>query len=542
MEKVKKKVDAVSIVVIVSLALALVIFVAFPVLKVFVYPSIKEYLAILTRPRSLTAMKNSLFITVLSTLTATLIGFIYAFAMNYTRMPGKKLLDNLTLLPLLSPPFVVALAWILLFGGRGLITRQLLGIRGSIFGWHGLWLVQSFAFFPYAYLIIDGVLKKLDPSLEYAAKNAGAGGFHVFRTVTLPLALPGLLNAAILIAIYVLADFGNPILIAGGWPVLPTEIYGRISGHYDLAGAAGLSAVLLIPALGLFLFNRRLLKGKSFVTVTGRGMGLERPLVAPLTQWCLFIFCMIIATIIVLVYGTLLMGAFVKIWGINWSPSLEHWRILRGVRGDSLWNSIRFALLAGLGAAFFSVFAAYFIYRNVFRGRRILDFLSLLPAAIPGIFLGVGFLLAFNAPPLALGGTAAIIILGLMVWNIPLGYQSCTAALEQLGSDIEEAAVSLGANPFRVFRDVIMPLLRTPFLSGFIMGFLRSITNLSIVMFLISPGKSVATVEVLDLIQYAELGPGVTLTVILFGIALAVVGISKGLLGLSTRRMAGLRS
>ena len=542
MEKIRQKVDAVSIAVIVSLALFLMIFVALPVIKVFIYPSIKEYLAILTRPRSLTAMKNSLFITVLSTLTATSIGFVYAFAMNYTKMPGKKLLDNLTLLPLLSPPFVVALAWILLFGSRGLITRQLLGIRGSIFGWHGLWLVQSIAFFPYAYLIIDGVLKGLDPSLEYAAKNAGAGGFYVFRTVTLPLALPGLLNAAILVAIYVLADFGNPILIAGGWPVLPTEIYGRISGHYDLAGAAGLSAVLLIPTFGLFMINRSLIKGKSFVTVTGRGMGLARPLVTPLTQWCLFTFCLIIAIIISLVYGTLLAGAFVKIWGINWTLSLEHWRILSGIRGESLWNSIRFALLAGLGASVFSVFAAYFIYRNTFLGRQVLDFLSLLPAAIPGIFLGIGFLLAFNAPPLALGGTATIIVLGLLIWNIPLGYQSCASVLEQLGQEIEEAAVNLGANPLRVFRDVVMPLLRTPFLSGFIMGFLRSITNLSIVMFLISPGKSVATVEILDLIQYAELGPGVTLTVVLFGIALTVVGISKVILGLTARRAVGFRS
>lgn len=541
MEKVTKKLDAVSVAIIVSLGLALIFFVAFPVIKVFVYPSIKEYLTIITRPRSLTALNNSLFITVLSTSTATLIGFIYAFAMNYTKMPGKKFFDGLTLLPLLSPPFVVALAWILLFGGRGLITRQLLGIRGSIFGWHGLWLVQSIAFFPYAYLIIDGVLKGLDSSLEYAAKNAGANGFHVFRTVTLPLALPGLLNAAILIAIYVLADFGNPIFIAGGWPVLPTEIYGRISGHYDLAGAAGLSAVLLIPAFLLFLLNRVLIKGKSFVTVTGRSMGLEKPLVAPLTQWCLFIFCAILATIVILVYGTLLLGAFFKTWGVNWSLSLEHWRILTGVRGESLWNSVHFAFLAGLGAALFAMLLAYFIYGKAFWGRRVLDFLSLLPAAIPGVFLGVGFLLAFNAPPLALGGTAAIVILGLMVWNIPLGYQSCTAALEQLSPEIEEAAVSLGANDVKVFKDVIIPLLRTQFLSGFIMGFLRSVTNLSIVMFLISPGKSVATVEVLDLIQYGELGRGVTLTVVLFGIALVVVGISRVFLGVSGRRAAGFR-
>ena len=527
MRRLKVHIEPLNALIIAVLAAVLIIFVLLPVLKVFSYPSLGEYAKIVTKSRTLRAIKNSFFITCLSSLTATLLGFVFAYAMNYTAMPGKRVFNTLVLLPLLSPPFVVALAWVLLFGGHGLITRQLLGIRGSIFGWHGLWIVQSVAFFPYAYLIIDAVLRGIDPDLEYAAKNAGAGGFYVFRTVTLPLALPGVLNALVLIAIYVLADFGNPILIAGGWPVLPTEIYGRISGHYDLAGAAALSSILLLPTLVLFGLNRFLLRGKSFITVTGRGGGLERPLVGSTTQWALFGFCAFLSGIITLVYGTLLAGAFVKIWGINWTPSLENFGVLKGVRGDSLLNSLFFAFLAGLGAAIFSVFASYFIYKKGFLGKRFLDFLSLLPAAIPGVFLGVGFLLAFNAPPLRLSGTAAIIILALMVWNIPLGYQACTAGLEQIGSEIEEAATNLGANSARVFKDTIFPLLRAPFLSGFIMGFLRAITNLSIVIFLISPGKSVATVEILDLIQYAELGPAVALTVILFTIALSVVGLAR---------------
>jgi iron(III) transport system permease protein len=538
-EQVRSKLDLLAIFVIILLALVLLTFVILPIIKVFIYPSIKEYIDILARHRSLRAMQNSLFITVMSTLTATLMGFIYAYAMNYTNMPGKRFLKGVILLPLLSPPFIVALAWILLFGGQGLITRQLLGWRGSIFGWHGLWAVQSIAFFPYAYLIINGVLEGIDANLEYAAKNAGANGFYVFRTVTLPLALPGLLNAAILIAIYVLADFGNPIVIAGGWPVIPTEIFGRISGHYDLAGAAGLSAVLLLPAFGLFLLSRMILKGKSFITVTGRGAAQERPLVTGPTKWAFFSFCLFIVILIVLVYGTLVTGAFVKTWGINWSPSLEHLQVLWGARGKSLYNSLFYSFFAGLGAAVFAVLAAYFIYGRAFWGKRVLDFTSLLPAAIPGIFLGVGFLLAFNAPPIVLGGTAAIVILGLMVWNIPLGYQACTAGLEQIGSEIEEAAINLGANPLRVFKDTILPLLKTPFLAGFIMGFLRSITNLSIVIFLIAPGKTVATVAILDLIQYAELGSAVTLAVALFGVALVVVGIAQILLGRGLRELMG---
>jgi len=524
------KIDLVHLIIII-LGIILFIFVVFPILKVFSYPSIEGYVHILSKSRSLRAIQNSLFITLISTTTATFIGFIYAYTMRYTNVPGKKFFKFISLLPLLSPPFVVALAWILLFGRRGLITYELFQTHWSIFGWKGLWLVQSIAFFPYAYLIIDGVLKEIDPSLEYAAKNAGANGFYVFRTITLPLALPGILNAAILVGIYVLADFGNPIVIAGSWPVLPTEIFGRISGHYDLVGATGLAAVLLIPTFGLFVLNRTILGGKSFVTITGKGTGLEKPLITGTVKWILFGFCLFIILIIISVYGILLIGSFTKTWGIDWSFSLNNWYILFGTKSKCLYNSIIYALFAGGGAAVFSLFATYFIYGKNFTGKKILDFLVILPAAIPGIFLGVGFLLAFNNPPLLLTGTPLIIILGLMVWNIPLGYQACTANFEQISSEIEEGAINLGANSIQVFKDIMFPLLKSPFLAGFIMGFLRSITNLSIVIFLISPGNNTATAEILSLIQYAELGPAIAICIALFGIALLVIGITQLFLG-----------
>ena len=330
-----------------------------------------------------------------------------------------------------------------------------------------------------------------------------------------------------------LADFGNPIVIAGSWPVLPTEIFGRISGHYDLVGATGLAAVLLIPTFGLFVLNRTILGGKSFVTITGKGTGLEKPLITGTAKWILFGFCLFIILIIISVYGILLIGSFTKTWGIDWSFSLNHWYILFGTKVRSLYNSIIYALFAGGGAAVFSLFATYFIYGKNFTGKKILDFLVILPAAIPGIFLGVGFLLAFNNPPLLLTGTSLIIILGLMVWNIPLGYQACTANFEQIASEIEEGAINLGANSIQVFKDIMFPLLKSAFLAGFIMGFLRSITNLSIVIFLISPGNNTATAEILSLIQYAELGPAIAICIALFGIALLVIGITQLFLGRS---------
>lgn len=499
----------------------LAIFVLFPVFRILLYPKLKDYMIMLSRPGSIRAIKHSFFITPLSTLTVLCLGYIFAYAQHYTNMPGKRVFKFFALLPILSPPFIIALSWILLFGPHGFITN-FLGIRWNIFGWRGLWMVQSIAFFPYAYLLIAGVLEGIDSNLEFAAGNLGANGLRTFWSITLPLSSPGLVNAALMVAIGVFSDFGNPILIAGGWPVLPTEIYRRVIGYNDLEGAAALCAVLLVSTLILFLVARKGLSSRSYVTITGSAIQTEKPLVGGITKWLLFGFCSFFSLLILLVYGTLAVGAFTETWGVNWSLTLKYWRVLRGSSG--LPNNLLLALLAGLGASFFSLFASCFIYKRRFVGKQFWDFVTLLPTAIPGIFLGIGFLLAFNTPPFVLTGGLVIMVLSLLVWNIPLAYQANIAILEQIGPEIEEAALNLGASLMRAFGNVTVPLLRTSFLSSFTMGFLRAVTNLSIVIFLISPGQTTATVQILGSVRYGELGIAAVLATALFATALLIVG------------------
>jgi len=491
-----------------------------------------QYINAITRPLALRALRNSLFITVISTISSVLVGFLYAYAMNYTKIPGKTFFHIISVLPLLSPPFVVALAWILLFGPRGLITYSLLRVRWNIFGWQGLWLVQTLAFFPYAYLVIDNVLSSIDPTLEYAAVNLGGTGKQTFLTITVPLALPGILNAALLNAIYILADFGNPIVIAGSWPVLPTTIYGLISGHYDVHSAASLSTMLLLPSIIFYIISRSALGSKSYVTVTGRSSGLSKKLVSPTTTVMLFVFCSLVAFIIIVVYGVLLVGAFTETWGLKWALTLRHWSALSGTALQSLINSLICAIIAGFGAALLGLMGAQFIHKRFGHIMRFWDFTFVLPAAIPGIFLGIGYLLAFNAPPIVLSGTLFILILALLVWNIPIAYQTCVAAIKQIGDEIPYAAISLGASSVRAFLSTVAPLLRGPFAYGFVMGFLRAITNLSIVIFLIGPGRNVATVHIMNLIQYAEIPRAVVLTVALFGVAIIVAVLAQIVLGI----------
>src|ERR1700716_379955 len=253
------------------------VFIVLPQVQVVLVPGLAGYVAFFREgPNWLNATRNSVTVMLLSTTTAVLLGFVYAYAMVYSRMPWKPLFRLLAVLPMLSPPFVVAASYILLFGPRGLITYNLFGQSPNILGVYGLWGVQTIAFFPYAYQLIADVLARSDSRLEQAARNLGAGPWTVFTTVTLPLARPGLLAATLLVAIYVLEDFGNPALIAGQYTVLPTLAYGLISGFGDFAGAAVVSTILLAMATLLYVLRLRLQGGRSYVTIVGRGSTVPR--------------------------------------------------------------------------------------------------------------------------------------------------------------------------------------------------------------------------------------------------------------------------
>ncbi|RKX73015.1 MAG: iron ABC transporter permease, partial [Spirochaetes bacterium] len=210
--------------------LSLAVFVLYPILRVFTFPSLKDFLNVPFNPRYIRAIRNSLIMMFLSTTTATLFGFLFAYTFTRTDVPLKKVFKFISLLPLFSPPFMVAFSYLMMFGKNGLITAHLLGLRVNIFGWHGLWLSETIAFFPVAALVMEGVLQSISPSLEYAGRNLGATGFTLFRTVTFPLARPGVAGAALLVSILILADFGNPIMIAGDFSVLATEAWLRVEG------------------------------------------------------------------------------------------------------------------------------------------------------------------------------------------------------------------------------------------------------------------------------------------------------------------------
>ena len=508
--------------VVVACAALLAVFVVWPQVQVVLAPGAGGYVDFLRERLWVRPLVGSLEVMALSTTSAVLLGFVYAYAMVYSDMPLKPFFRLVGILPLLSPPFVVAAAYILLFGPRGVVSYGVFHRSPNVLGLGGIWGVQTIAFFPFAYQLIADVLARSDARLEQAARNLGAGGLAIFRTVTLPLARPGLLAAVLTTAIYVLEDFGNPALIGGRFEVLPTQAYGLVTGFGDFAGAAAVSTILLVLALGLYGARVRLEGRASYVTVTGRASSMPRPPQPPALSWACFAACLLLAGLILLVYGVLAVSAVTAAFPGNLTPTLDHFAYV-GAHGDSLRNTLVYSLLAACGCALFAALLAFCVQRRTWPGRRAVDLVAILPAAVPGIFFGIGYATAFNQRWLDWLDRGALITISLLFWNVPVGYQAAVAGLQQIDRSIDEAAAALGASSLRGFAGVLLPMLRGALTTGFVTAFVRATTTLSVVIFLFTPGTTVATITIFQLVNDFDWGGATAFTVADVGLAVLVL-------------------
>lgn len=504
------------------------VFTIYPVIKVMLKPDLADYARLFTSTRWASAIENSLYMTLVSTLSCTAVAFVFAYVITRLEAPLKKIFRFVALLPIVSPPFIVALSYIILFGRQGLITKDLLGLSVIIYGRTGLWAVQTVTFFPYAYAVIYGVLRSIPRGLEYAAYNLGASRWQVFRDVVFPLARPGIAGGALVAAMSVITDFGNPMIVGGGMALLPTEAYAEI-GQAQLGRGAALAMALLIPVLLLFIANRFWVGRRSYVTITGKETSLAPYPIPNAVKWGLFAFCAIFSLGVLLVYGTLFYGSFTKLLGINWSLTLNNYSYVLA-NGDQILNSVEYAFLSALFASAIAIIIAYIVQRQQFGIGKVLDFIAIVPGAIPGMFLAIGYIMAFNVPPLKLTGTGTIIVLALLFWNLPTCYSAATAGFLQIGRSVEEAALNLGANSLKSFWQIILPLLKAPFLSSFVLSFLRSITCLSIVIFLYTAHTVVGTVSIMNLVNANDCSSAAAFTVTLIVIAFAVLELIRRVL------------
>ena len=492
---------------------------------------------------------NTLILAVLVGVGTTALGLAFALIATRTNFRAKGLLRALTVLPIITPPFVIGLAIILLFGRTGAITGLLADLFDMprtrwIYGLPGVFLAQMLAFTPIAFLVLIGVVQGISPSLEEASQTLRAKSWTTFATISLPLMRPGLANAFLLGFVESMADFGNPLVLGGNFEVLSTKIFFAVVGAANDQGrAAVLSIVLLAFTLAAFWAQHRWLGRASYTTVTGKGdSGIPLPLPRRVA-WACYGTAIPWAMLTVVIYVTILMGGFVKSMGRDYTPTLEHlltgFRVEQGQWGlhfsgaawNSFWTTLQVSAIAAPITALIGLLTAYLLARQNFAGRRLFEFVTMLSFAIPGTVVGVSYILAFNVPPVELTGTGLILIICFVFRNMPVGVRSGIATLSQIDKSLDEASFTLGARTATTMRRVIMPLLRPAIVASLIYAFVRAMTAVSAVIFLVSAEYNMATAYIVGRVEAGEFGLAIAYSSVLIAIMLVAIVLIQLLVG-----------
>lgn len=539
LDRKKLMADPVMVTTIVVLIAFLTLFILYPLAVLLVDSFIAEegggftfsiFQRVLNMPNFRTAITNTLKVGFLVGIASTLIGLLFAYVEVYVRLKSRimgGLFKVVSMLPVVSPPFVLSLSMIMLFGKMGIITRYLLKIYdNSVYGFWGIAIVQTLTFFPVCYMMLKGLLKNIDPSLEEAARDMGATRMKVFTTVTLPLILPGLGNAFLVTFIESIADFANPMIIGGSYDTLATTIYLQITGAYDKQGAAAMAVVLLCITLVMFVVQKYYLEAKATATLSGKA-SRERMLITdnsvrvPLT-----ILCSLLAIFVIMMYICVPIGALFRTWGYDFHLTTKWFgQVFNRYKGFKAFrDSFMLSLISAPITALLSMIISYLVVKRSFKAKGFIEAVSMLAMAVPGTVLGVGYIRGFAGGVFGSGflqglyGTGAILIIVFIVRSLPTGTRSGISALRQIDKSIEESAYDMGADSFKVFMTVTLPLIKDSFLSGLVTSFVRSITAISAIILLVTPSYLLITVQINEFAEKGSYGVACAFATILIAI------------------------
>jgi iron(III) transport system permease protein len=478
-------------------------------------------------------------------------GLGLAFALIATRGDARlrKALRVLSVLPIVTPPFVIGLGLILIFGRSGLVNQALgwaFGVEPGrwFYGLPGLLAAQLFSFTPIAFLVLVGVVEGVSPSMEEAAQTLHASRWRGFVDIALPLMRPGLANAFLVSFIESIADFGNPILLGGNFGVLSTEIFFSVVGaQLDQGRAAALGVLLLAFALAAFFVQRRVLGGKSYTALSGKGdSGLAAPLPEAVRRLCL-VLAVPWAALTIAVYAVAFIGGFVEQWGLDYAPTLKHYvkafAIGQGPQGllwagtawNSFWTTLELSAVAAPATAALGLMTSYILTRHRFSGRSAFEFAIMLSFAIPGTVIGVSYILAFNVPPIEITGTGLILVLCNVFRNMPVGVRAGMASLAQIDTSLDEASATLRASGLTTLRRVLLPLAKPAVVAALVYSFVRSVTTLSAVVFLVSAEYEWATTYIINRVTNGDYGVAIAYSTVLIAVMLVAIALIQWLVG-----------
>lgn len=543
----RRAVDPISTSITILIIASLLLFNVLPLIKILIQSftdaggtySFGGYIRAFQFKQNRDALVHTLVSSFSAAAIATVIGFIFAYCACYIKMRAKKFFNVIAILPIISPPFSVALSIILLFGNKGLITHTILGLASNnIYGFGGLLFAQVFSFFPMAYLQLNGVLSTIDPSIEEAARNMGASRLQTFLKVTIPLSLPGIVNSFLLMFIKCAADFGNPMTIAGGYNTLATQIYYQAVGGYELQRCTALAMLLLVLTMIVYLISKLFVEKRTFVTITGKATRERTMIEEKHITILLTVICCIFAVIVGVIYVMIPVVSFVKLWGINYSLTfanyIEAWKIGK----QALMDTVKLAVVTTPITGVIAMLMAFLIVRKKNPLNKPMEAIGMFGMIVPGTILGYAYVLLFNSAPLYLTGTFLILVASCCSRYLPVGLQSGITSLRQIDPSIEEAASDLGANSLQVFTKITLPLIKSSFFGGLVYTFVRTMTAMSALVFLVSARHKLLTISILDQVDRGRYGTASamsTMLIVVVYIAILIIYRLLGLLGVNKK-------
>lgn len=502
--------------------------IVFPMLCVLLAPKFSDFSSVFTSNIWRGAIKNTVIECVCSTSLSVFVGYIFAYAVVKADIPFKKIFRFIPILHLMTPPFVGGLSFILLFGRHGFFTRMILGLDVSLYGFWGLLISQTLCFFPISYLICSQVLQKINPSFEQAARSMGASKLRIALTVTLPLSVNGILSSALFIAVSVLSDFGNPMIVAGRFRVLAVEVYTQLTGWVSAGKSAVLGLILLLPSVFLFILQNQIVKkqGLKFAVVGSKGSPLPPKKSSSVTRISLLIFCLFISILILAQFVSILAGSFQKIWGVNTDFTVEH-ILMIGKYGRELKNSILFAFISAILGSAIATLASFFVNRTDFPFKKYLDSCVQIPAAVPGSLFGLA--LSLFASKLHFHASAILIVVAMTVSFMPFSYRIVSTVFSQIKPTLDDGASSLGAGKIKVLTSILAPVSAGGIFSSFLYDFVRGVGTVSSVIFLVSFNTPLASIKILNLAEQGEWGKAASLALVLTALTFGVLSLGKGM-------------
>jgi iron(III) transport system permease protein len=483
---------------------------------------LENYTQLFTQPRFSGIVWQSILVAIGVSVCSTILGLILALVVFKTTLPLRKTFSVAAILPIIIPGFVATLSFIFLFGRNGLMTYQLFGWSPDIYSWKSVFIIQTLDSAVTTFLLISAVLTTIDSQLEDAARNLGASEWKVLTTVTLPLSRLGIIGAMLLVFMGSMSDFGTPLIIGGNFSTLASASYSQLVGNYDLEMASTLNVILLCACLIVFYIYSRVQASDSKIRTQSSGrkrkvLNLPKPLL--ITMW---VVCLLFSIYIFSQLGGVLLAAFTKHLGANYGFTLEYFQRLPYRGWNSILNSLVFATTTAVVMSLAGIIIAYLVTRVQFRGRSLLDLITTIPFAIPGTLFGVGYVMAFNQPPLILTGTWMIVVALTIIRQLPLGLRSGVTVLSQQDRSIEDASTSLGANRLTTFLKIIIPGARPALLVSALYAFVITIQTVGAIIFVITPGTKLLSIDVFVAVYKGEIGFAAALSVIM--LLLSAVG------------------